>query len=83
MPARCDRVLRAISEQNVTDYQIVCTGRANYQLNPVTIESEVMRAYLIDKGVAPELIVIEDEALDTLGNMVLSVPVVQAVGECL
>jgi uncharacterized SAM-binding protein YcdF (DUF218 family) len=57
---------------NNIDYKIIISGFSWFNLNSTSSESSRIRKYLIEKNISEKNIILEEESLDTLGNMIFS-----------
>lgn len=60
------------SQQQADEYKIIVSGLSSFDTTATTSESSRQAKYLVGHGIPKENIRIEEESLDTLGNLIFS-----------
>lgn len=74
---RSKKLIKVLNKEKSDNYKIVITGKSGFDFNRKPTEAEKLRDFLISKN--PKLIdkiILENEAMDTLGNMIFSYPII-------
>lgn len=61
-----------VNNLNNNEYKIVVSGLSGFKLKVDSSESSRLAKYLIERNVLKENIILEEESMDTLGNMIFS-----------
>ena len=77
MSDRCEAVYKGLSN-NTYDKALLCGGLANAKAG--ITEAEAMRNYLIDRGIAPERLILEDRSKTTYQNAKFAKSIILGTG---
>ena len=70
--------LRADILNNV-EFKVVVSGYSSFNLNAIESESSRLAKYLIEQNISKENLILEEESMDTLGNMVFSYKIIEGL----
>lgn len=71
-------LLRADILNNI-EFKVVVSGYSSFNLNAVESESSRLAKYLIGQNIPKENLILEEESMDTLGNLVFSYKIIQGL----
>lgn len=79
LKGRMDIGIRVFKE-NSADYLILSGGKSNPDIK--LAECEIMRVYAIENGIYPEKIILEPNAMDTIGNAYFTRKILDELTNC-
>lgn len=66
-----------VNNLNLDEYKIVVSGLSGFRPNVDSSESSRLGKYLIERNISKESIILEEESMDTLGNMIFSYKIIE------
>lgn len=67
------------SQLDNDEFKIIISGKSSFLLEVNQTESERLKQYLILKGISEKNIILEEESMDTLGNMYFSCKLISSI----
>jgi len=78
---RSKKLLELVRLDNINniEFKIVVSGYSSFNLNANESQSLGLSKYLIENNISKENIILEEESMDTLGNMVFSYKIIESL----
>jgi uncharacterized SAM-binding protein YcdF (DUF218 family) len=74
---RSNYLIKILKNQNLEHTKIVVTGKSGFENYVHQTESDRMIKHLIKNGIPKQIIINENKAMDTLGNMIFSYRIIE------